>query len=268
MGDVVAAVDRYTDMPEAVRAKLKSRMAARAYDEMVDIRRDSIVGQQRYRSEIRDMHFGRGQVCARVDRSRWSQRMLERGLVYCEDNHCILVPTVCRNVSRITREAGAVAGQRAGRPGGRLAPAEALTGPTWAAAAGGGVAAADGAGAVPISTPVFPAVAEPAVAIGGNGQGNGSGLLSASSGIAGTPVGAATDDSLGLSASVGGPGTGRPTWPEFAQAGSGPAFNIWPRTSTGPLPAVPEAPRTAMLLLGLAVLGWRAARRASGGQNG
>ena len=29
--------------------------------------------------------------------------MEERGLVYCEEGHCILVPTVCRNVSRIQR---------------------------------------------------------------------------------------------------------------------------------------------------------------------
>ena len=29
--------------------------------------------------------------------------MQERGLVYCDSGNCILVPTVCRNVSRITR---------------------------------------------------------------------------------------------------------------------------------------------------------------------
>jgi hypothetical protein len=25
------------------------------------------------------------------------------GLVYCEQEHCLIVPTVCRNVSRVTR---------------------------------------------------------------------------------------------------------------------------------------------------------------------
>lgn len=119
IGDVVAAVDHYTDIPTEVRARLKARMASRAYDEIVDIRRDAIVGQARYRPEIRDMHFGTGQVCATIDRQPWPTDAQERGLVYCEADHCILVPTVCRNVSRITRERPAVAAaQASGAEGG------------------------------------------------------------------------------------------------------------------------------------------------------
>lgn len=103
MGDLVAAVDRYKDIPAATRAKLKQRMAARQYDEIVDIHRDSIVGRYDYGTEIRDMHFGAGSVCQTVTRGKWTAQTLERGLVYCEDGQCILVPTVCRNVSRISR---------------------------------------------------------------------------------------------------------------------------------------------------------------------
>jgi hypothetical protein len=103
MGDVVAAVDRYKDIPAAVRVRLKERMQKRRYDEIVSIRRESIDGEASYGSEIRDMHFGTGKVCATVTRSRWTDQMHERGLVYCEDSHCVLVPTVCRNVSRIER---------------------------------------------------------------------------------------------------------------------------------------------------------------------
>ena len=103
MGDVPAAVDRYTDIPPAVRAKLKQRMTVRQYDEIAAIRRDSITGQRKYNSDIRDMHFGQGRVCSTVSRKGWSDTMVERGLVYCEGEHCIIVPTVCRNVSRITR---------------------------------------------------------------------------------------------------------------------------------------------------------------------
>jgi len=103
MGDVPAAVDRYTDIPVAVRTRLKHRMSLRQYDEIAAIRRDSITGQHRYSSEIRDMHFGQGRVCSTVSRKGWSQTMVERGLVYCEAEHCIIVPTVCRNVSRVTR---------------------------------------------------------------------------------------------------------------------------------------------------------------------
>lgn len=110
MGDVVAAVDRYTDIPTAVRVRLKQRMQARQYDDFVDIRRDSISGRVAYEPAIRDMHFGLDRVCRQVTRERWSAQMHERGVVYCEQEHCILVPTVCRNVSRIERRPALVAG--------------------------------------------------------------------------------------------------------------------------------------------------------------
>jgi hypothetical protein len=103
MGEVVAAVDHYPDIPADVRARLKERMAERRYDDLVTIRRDSIVGRDEYDPGIRDMHFGEGSVCAQTTRTGWSAEMRERGLVYCESGHCILVPTVCRNVSRIER---------------------------------------------------------------------------------------------------------------------------------------------------------------------
>ncbi|NHZ93071.1 PEP-CTERM sorting domain-containing protein [Massilia sp. CCM 8733] len=103
MGDVVAAVDRYRDIPPLVRARLKQRMADRNFDEFVTIGRDSIKGQNYYDPTIRDMHFGAGTVCGNVSRAGWSARTKQAGLVYCEGDHCILVPTVCRNVSRIHR---------------------------------------------------------------------------------------------------------------------------------------------------------------------
>ena len=105
MGDVVAAVDRYRDIPPEVRARLKTRMAKREYGDLVSIRRDSITsrGTHAYGSTISDMHFGTHQVCRSVTRASWSPAMEERGLVYCESGHCILVPTVCRNVSRVSR---------------------------------------------------------------------------------------------------------------------------------------------------------------------
>lgn len=116
MGDVVAAVDRYADIPEPVRLRLKQRMQARQYDDLVDIRRDEIVGDYRYEPGIRDMHFGVDRVCREVTRANWSPKAHERGLVYCEDEHCILVPTVCRNVSRIERRPTLVAGAQIAPP--------------------------------------------------------------------------------------------------------------------------------------------------------
>ena len=106
MGDVVGAVDRYQDIPPEVRARLKARMAKREYDDIVSIKRDSIDGQagQQYSNVISDMHFGTHQVCRSVTRASWTAAMQERGLVYCESGRCILVPTICRNVSRVSRK--------------------------------------------------------------------------------------------------------------------------------------------------------------------
>jgi hypothetical protein len=109
MGDVVGAVDRYADIPLDVRQRLKTRMAKRDYDEIVSIRRDSIEGRHRYDPRIADMHFGTGRVCHEVVRTAWTAQTSERGLVYCESGQCILVPTVCRNVSRIRRAPESVA---------------------------------------------------------------------------------------------------------------------------------------------------------------
>jgi hypothetical protein len=86
-------------------------MAARQYDEIATIERDAIRGRFKYASDIREMHFDRGQVCATVTRDKWPAGANERGLVYCESGHCIIVPTVCRNVARITRLTDRIAGQ-------------------------------------------------------------------------------------------------------------------------------------------------------------
>lgn len=130
MGDVVAAVDRYTDIAPAVREQLKQRMRARQYDEIVVISRDTIRGKQYYDARISEMHFGQGRVCRNVTRAGWSDKMEERGLVYCVQGGCILVPTICRNVSRISPAgSGAPRGGSAGGVGG-----------TGAAAGAGGAA--------------------------------------------------------------------------------------------------------------------------------
>ena len=104
MGELPAALDRYTDIPLDVRNRLKERVAMQQYDDMVEIKRDAIVGKGKYSTVIRDMHFGAaGTVCKTVTRQKWKATTTERGLVYCEGPQCVLVPTVCRNVSRITR---------------------------------------------------------------------------------------------------------------------------------------------------------------------
>ncbi|WP_332851621.1 MHFG family PEP-CTERM protein [Duganella sp. S19_KUP01_CR8] len=102
-GKTAAAIDRYTDIPASVRSTLKRRMEEGQSDDKVTITRDGINGKNQYDPAIRDMHFGAASVCATVTRSKWSEKRQEPGAVYCVDQHCILVPRICGNVSRINR---------------------------------------------------------------------------------------------------------------------------------------------------------------------
>lgn len=113
-GSTAAAIDRYTDIPEAVRSTLKRRVDEAQPDDNVSITRDSIGGKSHYNPAIRDMHFGASSVCSTVTRSKWAADRSEPGAVYCVGEHCILVPKICGNVSRITRTSAstAAAGQQ------------------------------------------------------------------------------------------------------------------------------------------------------------
>ena len=225
-GDVVAAVDRYTDIPLATRNKLKARMNLRQYDEIVSIGRDAIVGQAQYSSEIRQMYFGSGSICNTVTRTRWTQTMQERGLVYCEDGQCILVPTVCRNVSRISR----------------VAPR-----PTATAAPGAGpsqqIAAAEPQSQLDMD-PTGAGVPAAAAAPGSFAQSAGRVLDEAGLGTPGNLL-------PGISPSV---GTG-PAGPSLGGS------NIPFLPPVGASPPVPEPETYALMLAGLAVIGWVARRR-------
>jgi PEP-CTERM motif len=240
MGDVVAAVDRYKDIPAATREKLKARMQARSYDEIVSITRDAIKGKAEYASDIRAMHFGAGSVCGTVTRAKWTDQMLERGLVYCEDGQCILVPTVCRNVSRITRNKPAptaTAARREGDDPQSLLDME----PTGAGvpAAGAPAAAPDSFAQIASAQPTgagVPAASFPG--IGGGAVPPSSGLVFVPS----LPPGSSpTADPDPVTPTV-------PTVPEV------------PTVPTVPQP-VPEPETWALMLLGLAIVGWAARRR-------
>lgn len=118
-GDVVAAVDHFNAIPAPIRDVLKQRMALHAYDEVVTIRRDAILGSARYAPEIYGMHFGAaGAVCGQVTRANWDRGAAELALVYCESGHCVMVPTVCNNVAYIKRLA-----EPTGLPSGPTPPA-------------------------------------------------------------------------------------------------------------------------------------------------
>lgn len=102
-GDVVKAIDSYKDIPAATRKILKERIKERQYDEFADITRDSIKGKDVEYVNLRQMHFGSGKVCHKVSREKWKPGHMERGFIYCEGGHCVIIPTVCNNVSRVDR---------------------------------------------------------------------------------------------------------------------------------------------------------------------
>ncbi len=231
MGNVVAAVDRYADIPAPVRAALKKRMAARQYDEIASIKRGSIDGKYNY-TDLRDMHFGAGQVCQTVTRDKWSEKNEERGLVYCESGHCLIVPTVCRNVSRVTRGAIKAAEAPAGRADGGGGGGSGGTGggsQTAAATPGELDFDAPSAGAAPAS--FAGRSADAALGwVGGGSQGTEAPRAGSSSGqagpLAGSPFAGA---SFGGGGGSGGGGTsGLPPQRET------------PGVSFGPKPASPE----------------------------
>jgi hypothetical protein len=102
-GDAAAAVEHYQDIPAAQRQVLRDKLAGGKPDDKVAIGRDAVTGAWQYDPAIRDMHFGKRRMCGSVDRSKWSAARSEPAAVYCADQHCIIVPKICGNVSRITR---------------------------------------------------------------------------------------------------------------------------------------------------------------------
>jgi hypothetical protein len=245
MGDVVAAVDRYQDIPLDVRQRLKVRMLRRDYDDVVSIRRDSITGraEARYGSAIRDMHFGASKVCAAVSRAAWTAQMQERGLVYCEGDQCILVPTVCRNVSRIARAQAAP--ERAEGDGPEPVATFDAEPPPVPFAGGSPALSLDGA-------PSFDSPAGghgPEGLASGSRAGAGSGSFAAGSGWASGRANAARASELA--------------------EGFGPASEVSPETQiAGAVAPVPEPETWALMLGGFAALAaWRRprARLKSGG---
>ena len=104
-GDPVQVLDDF-GLPEAARATLRAAMRAHRPTDVVTITRDDIVGRSGTGyGDLREMHSGHGQVChGDVDRTAWNPKRREHGLVYCAGDACVIVPTICNNVSLVTRK--------------------------------------------------------------------------------------------------------------------------------------------------------------------
>ncbi|MEO5733971.1 MAG: MHFG family PEP-CTERM protein [Rubrivivax sp.] len=281
VGNVVNAVDRYKDIPEATRTALKRRMAARQYDEIAAIRRDSITGKHRYAPELRQMHFGGGQICGTVTRSQWKDSAVERGLVYCEDGHCLIVPTVCRNVSRVTRLEPAPEAPPARPNAKKDAEPEVAVAPTSELqfdAPGAGSSFAEQAG-VDAGRPGDGLFALGGASGAGGAQSNsnagfpsgGNGVGGVIAGNGGAPAGPSAPESPAPSPTPSVPTDGPPTTPPIATALRPPLpiDSLPPSLGEGgigllpvPVVAVPESGTLLLTALGLAALApWVAAQR-------
>ena len=269
-GELSAAVDHYTDIPAATRAALKARIDQQRYDDIAVIGRSHITGGWRYSPEIRDMHFGNGRLCRKVTRQRWSAQAEERGLVYCEGVHCIIVPTVCRNVSRVTRHelVSLLGGSAADRPADAAANGPAAQQLTLLPenselqfeAPAAGPASAGVAGALAWAGPAAMTLVGPdstvpdAVPLGGG------------AGAAATP--AVVDMAAPGPAAAGGSGSfnnGLPGAPAQPFSPLAPIAGGWggltPVIPDAPTAPVPEPGTVVLMALGLALLARRAAAR-------
>ncbi len=238
-GDPVQALADF-DMPEPTRAKLRSMMAGHRYTDVATITRDDIAGARGY-TDLREMHSGGGRVChGSVDRSAWSATRRERGLVYCADDACVIVPTICNNVSRVSRKPDRVAALDDGpidiEPAAGPPPPPATT---------------------PATTPPDAISPQDFIPIPGGGGG-----------LPDTPASPGAGGGGGSSASgfpIGGGSIGGGGGPCCDIGPIGPIVPVGPGEPGGPPvnppPAIPEAPTWVLLLSGLALIFGRRARR-------
>ncbi|QBE66738.1 MHFG family PEP-CTERM protein [Pseudoduganella lutea] len=166
-GTATEAVSRYVDIPAATRHRLAAKIDAGNADDDVVITRDAIEGRASYAPAISAMHFGRQTVCERVTRERWPASAREPAKVYCADGHCLIVPRICNNISRI-RVAGGGAGSGIAGPAKVTSPQVARPGsiPEPAGAPEVDIEAADAMAQLAASAPVAPPPSLPATAFG------------------------------------------------------------------------------------------------------
>lgn len=87
--------------PEPVQAELYSKIRRLDPTAVVDISRDNLVATKGTATNLRDMHWGSGPCWGPVLRSGWSEHHVEPALIYCAQDHCVAIPTVCGNIARV-----------------------------------------------------------------------------------------------------------------------------------------------------------------------
>lgn len=136
-GTTRAALARYKDLPREVQDELGARMERHDYDDKVMIGAVHVQGESfAYADEVWGMHFGSGKMCSSLNRS--SLRSEQAALVYTVKGHTVkghtvVVPSICGNIARARRLGPAASlepaaplemSPSAGRPPGAVAESE------------------------------------------------------------------------------------------------------------------------------------------------
>ena len=237
-GDPVSALADFS-MTEETRRQLRVLMTAHRYTDVATITRDAIVGQQHY-DGLREMHSGHGQIChGAVDRSAWSGRVQERGLVYCVGDTCVIVPTICNNVSLVTRKPDEHTQAAEDEEPIDISPAAGPP-PTVASSP----SSQDSDTSTPDLLPMPPSEGGGSVSDITSGSGAGAG------GDAGCAAGCFTGSAGGIAGSEGG-GSPIASGPPGAPVSPPGPVDIPPTGSLPPLSAVPETSTSLLMSIGL-----------------
>jgi thermitase len=102
-GPLAPLVERFQDIPIELRERLKRRIDAHQFDEVVTIQRDAIVGKQQYGNQISGLQAEVGSHCTQANREQWSSSVRELALSYCEAGYCVMVTINGHHLGRISR---------------------------------------------------------------------------------------------------------------------------------------------------------------------
>lgn len=101
-GNLTTAVDSYAELSPEAKKAIKTKLASNAYDDHVQITKDSVIGKEAY-TGLRDMHWSKGKCTGDVDTSKWKQAQNVVALVYCHKEQCIIRPQICNNIALIDK---------------------------------------------------------------------------------------------------------------------------------------------------------------------
>jgi len=98
---IYSAVQSY-GFPKESTDEIVWKIKANMTDAVIYVKRDSIESPFGIASNLRDMHFGNNKRCnGKVIRNNWNSLDEKPALVYCSSQHCVAIPVVCGNISRI-----------------------------------------------------------------------------------------------------------------------------------------------------------------------